>query len=104
MCLPGHGPQVVLLPGRLPGRVEAVGGGRVGDVPVAAPAADGVGLEEAAVVVVERVEEDLGLILEVVGEAPVRPAKDTDFIFRFLKITLQQISDIETTWRTGHIP
>ena len=75
MCLPGHGPQVVLLPGRLPGRVEAVGGGRVGDVPVAAPAADGVGLEEAAVVVVERVEEDLGLILEVVREAPVRPAK-----------------------------
>ena len=58
------------MPGRLPGRVEAVGGGRVGDVPVAA--AHGVGLEEAAVIVVEGVEEDLGLILEVVGEAPVR--------------------------------
>ena len=66
------------MPGRLSGRVEAVGGGRVGDVPVAAAsdASSGVvGLEEAAVVVVERVEEDLGVVLEVVGEAPVCPEK-----------------------------
>ena len=61
---------MVLLP-RLAGRVEAVGTGRVGDVAVAAAAASGVGLEEAAVVVVERVEEDLRVILKVVGEAPV---------------------------------
>ena len=59
---------MVLLP-RLAGRVEAVGTGRVGDVAVAA--ASGVGLEEAAVVVVERVEQHLRVIFKVVGEAPV---------------------------------
>ena len=63
----------------LPGGVEAVGGGRVGDVPVAAAASDAsaagvVGLEEAAVVVVQGVEQHLRLILEVVREPPVRPA------------------------------
>ena len=72
--------MVLRLPVRLllPGGVEAVGGGRVGDVPVAAAAdassaAGVVGLEEAAVVVVQGVEQHLRLILEVVGEPPVRP-------------------------------
>ena len=67
---------MVLLPAALSGGVEAVGGGRVGDVAVAACASHGVCLEEAAVVVVERVEEDLGVVLEVVGEAPISPEKD----------------------------
>ena len=41
------------MPAALSGGVEAVGGGRVGDIAVAACAGHGVGLEEAAVVVVE---------------------------------------------------
>ena len=70
--------MVLRLPVRLllPGGVEAVGGGRVGDVPVAAAsdASSGVvSLEEAAVVVVQGVEQHLRLILEVVREPPVRP-------------------------------
>ena len=71
--------MVLRLPVRLllPGGVEAVGGGRVGDVPVttsnASAAAGVVGLEEAAVVVVQGVEQHLRLILEVVREPPVRP-------------------------------
>ena len=68
--------MVLCLPVRLlSGSVETVGGGRVGDVPVAAADASSgvVGLEEAAVVVVQGVEQHLRLILEVVREPPVRP-------------------------------
>ena len=74
MRSPGHRPQVVLLPVPRSRIVEAVGGGRVGHV---APAG-AVGLQEAAVVVVERVEQHLGLLLEVVGEAPVRSGWKVD--------------------------
>ena len=71
--------MVLRLPVRLlSGGVEAVGGGRVGDVPVAAASdassAGVVGLEEAAVVVVQGVKQHLRLVLEVVREPPVRPA------------------------------
>ena len=69
--------MVLRLPVRLlSGGVEAVGGGRVGDVPVTTSDASAgvVGLEEAAVVVVQGVKQHLRLVLEVVREPPVRPA------------------------------